>query len=615
MVSYLSATTLMCKLVGIVCTIGAGLSVGREGPFVHVSCCVAFLLAGQAIRSSPRHLAAVLRAAAAAGVAFTFGAPIGGLLFAAEASVTVFRVSHLPRALVCALSGLFAVSWLNYGSLAPFKATAVEPAHALTVAQVAAIVGLGVVCALLAAGFNGLLWQLLLLKEARVRTPGAQLLAVLAVSLLTALIASDDPLGSPLRLVGQQPAMLLPPLVGREAPRANATAGGGEALIEGGAHSALVWLCAGLAKLALTACTIALPIPCGLFIPTFIAGAFVGRAWAELLGALVALDVEPGAYALLGASALTGAATGTISTSVIALELTGLSAGEASPLALACVVAITLRSLVIRSVYDVIGTQRRLPGHALMMTRLPWHELRRGGTLDTAGGGGRARAAGGGGGGGGAREHFGCLTAADMVRAFDRGALPRLRAQDDLGALRDAAAASIARGLTMVPVVHRLAPGARERPSDDKLLGAVLAGKLLRHVEAQLQAERDEATHDIGWRARAAPPPAPRAPLEEGLLMRDETSERTLDLRVAMDARGTQLLDRTPFVVPAELSLSHLVNMFQMLELSQCFVLEDGWYLGTLSREGLSTALSQLDTVVASRQASVDSCARPLSAA
>jgi len=52
---------------------------------------------------------------------------------------------------------------------------------------------------------------------------------------------------------------------------------------------------------------------------------------------------------------------------------------------------------------------------------------------------------------------------------------------------------------------------------------------------------------------------------------------------------------RSPFVVPAELSLRYLVNMFQMLEFEQCFVLGGGWYVGTLTREGLSMALSQVN--------------------
>ncbi len=36
---YLGAWTLLVKSVGMVLAVGAGLSLGKEGPLVHVACC------------------------------------------------------------------------------------------------------------------------------------------------------------------------------------------------------------------------------------------------------------------------------------------------------------------------------------------------------------------------------------------------------------------------------------------------------------------------------------------------------------------------------------------------------------------------------------------------
>ncbi len=36
---YLGAWTLLVKTVGMVLAVGAGLSLGKEGPLVHVACC------------------------------------------------------------------------------------------------------------------------------------------------------------------------------------------------------------------------------------------------------------------------------------------------------------------------------------------------------------------------------------------------------------------------------------------------------------------------------------------------------------------------------------------------------------------------------------------------
>ena len=42
---YLGAWTLLVKCLGMVLSVGAGLSLGKEGPLVHVACCCGNLLA------------------------------------------------------------------------------------------------------------------------------------------------------------------------------------------------------------------------------------------------------------------------------------------------------------------------------------------------------------------------------------------------------------------------------------------------------------------------------------------------------------------------------------------------------------------------------------------
>ena len=83
---YLGATTFVVKSVGLVLAVGAGLSLGKEGPLVHVACCCGNLFTRlfPKYRNNEAKKREVLSAAAAAGVSVAFGAPVGGVLFSLE---------------------------------------------------------------------------------------------------------------------------------------------------------------------------------------------------------------------------------------------------------------------------------------------------------------------------------------------------------------------------------------------------------------------------------------------------------------------------------------------------------------------------------------------------
>ena len=96
---YLGIGSLIGKTLSLPLAVGAGLSLGKEGPLVHVaSCC------GNAIaRLFPKYAAneakkrEMLSAASAAGVSVAFGAPIGGVLFALEEVSYYFPLKTLYR--------------------------------------------------------------------------------------------------------------------------------------------------------------------------------------------------------------------------------------------------------------------------------------------------------------------------------------------------------------------------------------------------------------------------------------------------------------------------------------------------------------------------------------
>ena len=83
---YLGLQTLLIKTVAMVLSVASGLSLGKEGPFVHIATCIGNI----ACRIFPKYnrndgkRREVLSASAASGVTVAFGAPIGGVLFSLE---------------------------------------------------------------------------------------------------------------------------------------------------------------------------------------------------------------------------------------------------------------------------------------------------------------------------------------------------------------------------------------------------------------------------------------------------------------------------------------------------------------------------------------------------
>lgn len=83
---YLGVKTLVVKTLAVILSLASGMSLGKEGPYVHIATCVGNIACR--LFSKYNHndgkRREVLSAAAASGVGVAFGAPIGGVLFSLE---------------------------------------------------------------------------------------------------------------------------------------------------------------------------------------------------------------------------------------------------------------------------------------------------------------------------------------------------------------------------------------------------------------------------------------------------------------------------------------------------------------------------------------------------
>ncbi|MEE6518369.1 hypothetical protein FKM82_029340 [Ascaphus truei] len=112
---YLGKWTLIIKTITLGLAVSSGLSLGKEGPLVHVACCCGNILCHllPKYRKNEAKRREVLSAAAAAGVSVAFGAPIGGVLFSLEEVSYYFPLKTLWRSFFAALVAAFTLRSIN----------------------------------------------------------------------------------------------------------------------------------------------------------------------------------------------------------------------------------------------------------------------------------------------------------------------------------------------------------------------------------------------------------------------------------------------------------------------------------------------------------------------
>lgn len=311
---FLDLKVLVIKAIGAVFAVATGMCLGKEGPFVHISTCVAYLVGMLFPKYSEngRKLRELLSAGCSAGLSVAFGAPIGGVLFAYEEISTFFPRKVLWRAFLCSLFAAVVLKALNptgTGKLVLFETNygvSYSPIHYLIFVILGVAGGLfgGVFCK---ANF---LWskkfrQYSIIKQHPV-------FEVFLVVLATGLLQYPNPMtrepGDTIikNLLADCRGAEKGWVCQQEAKNNNTKFIG--------------WLVYGaLVKLVLTIITFGCKVPSGIIIPALDAGAFFGR----LVGQWVT-TISPGVFAMVGAAAfLAGVSRMTISLCVIMFELTG----------------------------------------------------------------------------------------------------------------------------------------------------------------------------------------------------------------------------------------------------------------------------------------------------
>ncbi|KAK2762578.1 hypothetical protein FQN54_000751 [Arachnomyces sp. PD_36] len=116
---YLGLKTLVIKTFALILSVSSGLSVGKEGPYVHIATAIGNISCRlfSKYNQNDGKRREMLSASAASGVGVAFGAPIGGVLFSLEEVSYYFSPKRLFRTFFCCIVAALSLKFLNpYGT-------------------------------------------------------------------------------------------------------------------------------------------------------------------------------------------------------------------------------------------------------------------------------------------------------------------------------------------------------------------------------------------------------------------------------------------------------------------------------------------------------------------
>ncbi|XP_029175926.1 chloride channel protein 2 isoform X3 [Nylanderia fulva] len=383
---YLTFRTLVAKVIGLTATLGSGLPLGKEGPFVHIASIVATLLSKlvtsfQGIYENESRNCEMLAAACAVGVASCFAAPIGGVLFSIEVTTVYFAVRNYWRGFFAAVCGatmfrLLAIWFQREETITAMFATSFTMDFPFDPQELFVFALIGVGSGLLGAFYVWLHRQYVIfmrknksmnsfLQKNRFLYPGIVSLLVSSVSF---------PLGLGQFMAGDQNThdQVHGLFTNFTWTRENLSVE--EMSIVKHWSTPYTDVFSGLLSFVLVTFIFSIisstvPVPSGIFIPVFKIGAALGRAVGEAMALWFPYGVRygwinsaiiPGGYATVGAAAFSGAVTHTISVSVIIFEMTG-QITHIVPIMIAVLISNAIAALLQPSIYDSIILIKKLP--------------------------------------------------------------------------------------------------------------------------------------------------------------------------------------------------------------------------------------------------------------
>ncbi|CAG9318142.1 unnamed protein product [Blepharisma stoltei] len=351
--NFLEWKTLIAKTFGLICAIGAGLSIGKEGPNVHM----ASIIAERVISLGPfnkikrevnlRYI--LLTASIAAGTAATFGTPLGGAIFGIELTGTYFFVNNFYKSVFCSLVTAYMFHILQSFEIVP-QIEKVSYGHHTLCGDFYIHIITGFIIAIIGVTFVQAVQKLTKFRSQKIvpwlyhRYRYAAAISIftslttfyaiwlrISDAILINLMFSSDKLPDSwvgpeiLGLPGQIPILILVAFL----------------------------------KILLLSIDITIQAPVGFFTPCICVGAILGRVFGEF-SLFLGYPTFPGIYAAVGAASLATSTTHTLSVALMIFEMIE-DIHFLVPMCLSVFISYAVSSYSHKSIYDTLIAIKNLP--------------------------------------------------------------------------------------------------------------------------------------------------------------------------------------------------------------------------------------------------------------
>jgi H+/Cl- antiporter ClcA len=345
---YFSFNAMVGKILGLFAILVGGASVGKVGPYVHISCIICYRLMKisyfSEINKSNSSKNNMLAAATAAGITLALGTPLGGVLFSIECTASIYIVSNIWKSFFCSVICIFvSKAFRGAQNILLVDLSGTKPISfdfEILIFIIEGVIG-GIIGGMIATLVAKIVY---IRRKSKINLINNRFRWAVIISLIVSIVTYYLDF---LQMTNKEIFNLF---FSNEESKI-------KKLIP--TNMSVHLFAVFCFKFILSVLCLTVDCSAGVFGPIFAIGALFGRFYGHILKSLFSLSDE-GIYSLVGAACVFSGSSHTISSALIIFEITGQTSYLA-PLLLSTLIAnITSQSLTM-NIFDVFLVIKNLP--------------------------------------------------------------------------------------------------------------------------------------------------------------------------------------------------------------------------------------------------------------